>query len=119
MTLQVGLEGYALCQALTNGSDSLHKARGTQYFFKLLFQTAACSLPAHLCRNKSDQIYDKKILIYFNDIEKLNQNQWRIQDFPEGGANSQSGCANLFFAENCMKMKEFGPRWGRPRHPSP
>ena len=27
-----------------------------------------------------------------------------------GGANSQSGCANLFFwAENCMKLKEFGP----------
>ena len=23
--------------------------------------------------------------------------QWRIQNFPEGGANSQSGCANLFF----------------------
>ena len=23
--------------------------------------------------------------------------QWRIQDFPRGGANSQSGCANLFF----------------------
>ena len=40
--------------------------------------------------------------------------QWRIQDFPGGGgANSQSGCANLlfckFFAENCMKMKESGP----------
>ena len=30
-----------------------------------------------------------------------------------GDTNSQSGCANLifynFFAENCMKMKEFGP----------
>ena len=35
--------------------------------------------------------------------------QWRIQDFPQGGANFLSGCANLFFAENCMKMKEFGP----------
>ena len=23
--------------------------------------------------------------------------RWRIQDFPEGGANSQSGCADLFF----------------------
>ena len=22
---------------------------------------------------------------------------WLIQDFPEGGANSQSGCANLLF----------------------
>ena len=36
--------------------------------------------------------------------------QWRIQDFLEIGANSQSGCANLlFFAENCVKLKEFGP----------
>ena len=30
-----------------------------------------------------------------------------------GGANSKIGCANIlfckFFAENCMKMKEFGP----------
>ena len=33
------------------------------------------------------------------------------EDFPEGGGcfNSESGCANLFFAENCMKLKEFGP----------
>ena len=42
------------------------------------------------------------------------ERQWRIQDFPEGGTNSQSGCTDLlfcnFFAENCMKMKEFGPR---------
>ena len=32
------------------------------------------------------------------------------------GANSPSGCGNLlfckFFAKNCMKMKEFGPRKG-------
>ena len=39
--------------------------------------------------------------------------QWRIQDFPQGSANSKSGCANLLFCkfvvENCMKMKEFGP----------
>ena len=39
------------------------------------------------------------------------------QDFPGGCANSQNGCANLlfcnFFAENCMKMKEFGPGVGR------
>ena len=26
-----------------------------------------------------------------------NLSQWRIQDFPEGGSNSQSGCAYLFF----------------------
>ena len=28
--------------------------------------------------------------------ENVNINQWQIQDFPEGGTNSQSGCANLF-----------------------
>ena len=38
-------------------------------------------------------------------------------EFPRGGdTNSQSGGANLLFGqkfpENCMKMKEFGPRGG-------
>ena len=39
--------------------------------------------------------------------------QWRIQDFPQGGAPT-SKIAIIFqiFAENCMKMKEFGPRGG-------
>ena len=39
-------------------------------------------------------------------------NQWQIQDFPQGGAPT-SKIAIIFqiFAENCMKMKEFGP-WG-------
>ena len=33
--------------------------------------------------------------------------------FSQGGANSQSGCANLFFsAKNCMKMKELRPPGG-------
>ena len=45
--------------------------------------------------------------------------QWWIQYFPRvgGGANSQSGCANLFFRPNCMKMKEFGPPGGVPGAP--
>ena len=34
-------------------------------------------------------------------------NQWRIRYFPEGGLFCN------FFAENCMKMKEFGPLRGR------
>ena len=44
-------------------------------------------------------------------IEMLNQ--WRIQDFPQGGAPTLK-IAIIFqiFAENCMKMKEFGPRGG-------
>ena len=40
--------------------------------------------------------------------------QWRIQDFPKGGAPTPK-IAIIFqnFAENCMKMKEFGPLGGR------
>ena len=50
---------------------------------------------------------------FISKIKRL-QYQWWIQNFPEGGANSKSGCVTLLFcklfAENCMKMKEFGPR---------
>ena len=42
--------------------------------------------------------------------------QRRIQDVAEWGANPREDYANLLFgkifAENCMKMKEFGPRGG-------
>ena len=41
----------------------------------------------------------------------------RIQDFPEGGANSRSGCANLlffkFFVENSMGNERIWSPWGR------
>ena len=39
--------------------------------------------------------------------------QWRIQDFPQGGAPTPK-IAIIFqiFAKNCMKMKEFGPPGG-------
>ena len=39
--------------------------------------------------------------------------QWRIQDFPQGGAPTPK-ITIIFqsFAENCMKMKEFGPPGG-------
>ena len=41
------------------------------------------------------------------------QVQWLIQDFPEEGAPiPKLGLFCQFFAENCMKMKEFGPRGG-------
>ena len=48
--------------------------------------------------------------------------QWQIQDFPDGvgeggSAKLQGEGANLLFSkmfpENCMNMKEFGPRGGR------
>ena len=36
-------------------------------------------------------------------------NQWRIQDFPEGGREPSRGGVNTpNFPENCMKSKEFG-----------
>ena len=39
--------------------------------------------------------------------------QWRIQDFPQGGApTAKSAIIFQIFAENCMKMKEFGPPGG-------
>ena len=41
--------------------------------------------------------------------------QWRIQDFPQGGGGAPTPkIAIIFhiFAENCMKMKEFGPLGG-------
>ena len=46
--------------------------------------------------------------------------QWRIQDFPQGGAPTPK-IAIIFqmFAENCMKMKEFGPGGGRVPGASP
>ena len=51
---------------------------------------------------------------YFYFCENKEHSQWWIQDFPEGGcANSQKDYYfSFFFAENCMKMKEFGPRGG-------
>ena len=58
--------------------------------------------------------------ILFFSVHVDDCSQWRIQDFPKGrGANSQSGCANLFFIENCMKMKEFGPPGTRSWRPPP
>ena len=40
----------------------------------------------------------------------MNKTQRRIQDFPQGGAPiPKLGFFYKFFAENCMKMKEFGP----------
>ena len=53
----------------------------------------------------------------FFDITSYSM-QWRIQDFPQGGASTPK-IAIIFqiFAENCMKMKEFGPPGARPWRP--
>ena len=50
---------------------------------------------------------------------KREHHQWRIQDFPQGGAPTPK-IAIIFqiFAENCMKMKEFETQGGaRPWRP--
>ena len=35
--------------------------------------------------------------------------QWRVQDFPQGGVNSQSECANLFLPKTAWKLKNLDP----------
>ena len=43
----------------------------------------------------------------------MGPTQWRIQDFPQGGApTTKSAIIFQIFVENCMKMKEFGPPGG-------
>ena len=42
--------------------------------------------------------------------QQKDAKQWRIQDFPDGGAPTlKMGVLNHYFAENCMKMKEIEP----------
>ena len=74
------------------------------------------------CRVSCDHV-PQPLKFWITFIQKI----WpaRVADprFPRGGgANLQGGGANLLFGqkfpENCMNMKEFGPRWGvRPWHP--
>ena len=48
-------------------------------------------------------------------MHTIDRVQWRIEEFPEGGAPTPIVCAfplSIIFAENCMKMKEFGPPGG-------
>ena len=54
-------------------------------------------------------------MIVWELIQNNNIIQWRIQDFPQGGGapTPKSAIIFQFFAENCMKMKEFGPPGGR------
>ena len=47
---------------------------------------------------------------FASDFILFHPVQWRIHDFSEGGAPvPKLGLFSYFFAENCMKMKEFGP----------
>ena len=43
--------------------------------------------------------------------------QWRIQDFPNGGRCfvANGGAHILFSGKKCMKLKEIGLKWGGAR----
>ena len=58
--------------------------------------------------------YDESPGLGFLTRWDADRYQWRIQDFPRGGAPTPK-IAIIFhiFAENCMKMKEFGPQGRR------
>ena len=38
--------------------------------------------------------------------KSLEKQQWRIQDFPDGGANLEGGGASLSFGQNFPKIHE-------------
>ena len=70
--------------------------------------------PELLTCNTINILQMPKILFWPN--HPIHLGQWRIQDFPQGGAPTPK-IAIIFqiYAENCMKMKEFGPPGGRAR----
>ena len=60
------------------------------------------------CWSHKGSYFSQGIYIFYTG-QLLNSKQWQIQDFPQGGvptAKLRLFCN--FFAENCMKMKEFG-----------
>ena len=61
------------------------------------------------------------LLLLFDKLKSYTVRlQWRIQDFPQGGGapTPKNAIIFQFFAENCMKMKEFEPPGGaRPWRP--
>ena len=74
---------------------------------------------SHICSsNWNRNIYYYLILKSYLVVNKVTKTfwwQWRIQDFPRGGGGAptpKSAIIFQFFAENCMKMKEFGPPGG-------
>ena len=63
-------------------------------------------------------VYNSLVVLRNNLFRTLNlvtkrghsRSVWNPEFSSGGGGNPHRGCANLFFAENCMKMKEFGSR---------
>ena len=62
-----------------------------------------------------------RLILKATEVERTVGQQWRIQDFPAGAPTPEVGVLIYyfaFFANKCMKMKEFGPR-GRGAHAWP
>ena len=78
-----------------------------------------CNFRSHLLRTSSPYVVPvvsvgpKQQMLYILTAHVVNI-QWRIQDFPQDGEPTPK-IAIIFqiFAENCVKMKEFGPPGGR------
>ena len=104
---------YLSNNSLQSGSITCYNIQRKRSIFSNFFRPNQLHLSKTLKPTENHLSWTKK------NIHSTEPNQQRIQDFPEGGVNSQSGCANLFiFAENCMKMKEFLPQdGGRPWRP--
>ena len=56
------------------------------------------------------QFFSRRQILGIDILPHCTINTWRIQDFSQGGAPTPKFLLFCrYFAENCMKMKEFGP----------
>ena len=59
-----------------------------------------------ICQNcRLNLILESNIRRIISGLNITYSNQWRIQDFPEWRANSQSRCANLLFCNFWTKIE--------------
>ena len=75
-----------------------------------MFKQSKTDISAVSKINIHERKFNKSAMIINGNCGHL---QWQIQDFPEGGANSQSECANLYF---CRKLHEIELMWTRGAH---
>ena len=63
--------------------------------------------------DKAPPELQKFYFVFLITLRDVEQDQWRIQDFPEEGAPTPQGgrqhTISPKFPKNCMKLKEFGP----------
>ena len=86
------------------------------YFAKISHKTSLKSKKFWLVGARVPKIFFVDLPLTSTSMDIFKQQQWQIQDFPEGAPTHKVVLFCKFYAENCMKMKEFGPR-GRPWRP--